>query len=208
MEDDYALTRERFKLQDVAANYEQRRFGTLKGRFLKYREETIVRSMLDHVGWGKKIIDMPCGTGRLSSVLKEHAGWLEGADLSEAMLNRSRTRTEYSNLRLCDIEKMPYEDAAFDVVVCFRFIHHLSKPDRLKVFAEVHRVTKRYLIFTFNSRHSLGYLVNGFLLKKGFYSETMREIRRELEEFFVVIRTSRVLPLVAGETIVFCEKRR
>jgi ubiquinone/menaquinone biosynthesis C-methylase UbiE len=206
MEEDYVSTRRRFKLQDVAENYEKRRFGTLKGRFLKSREETIVRAMLDTIGGKKKIIDIPCGTGRLSGVLKEYADWLAGADFSEAMLQQSRKRGEYSELRQCEIEKMPYPDAYFDVVVCFRFIHHLAKQDRLKVFAEVWRVTKGHFIFTFNSKHSVAY-VKSLILKNGYYSETMREIQGELEKLFFVRRISRVLPLVAGETVVLCEKR-
>jgi ubiquinone/menaquinone biosynthesis C-methylase UbiE len=206
MEEDYVSTRRRFRLQDVAENYENRRFGTWKGKFLKSREETIVRAMLDTIGGKKKMIDIPCGTGRFSGVLKEYADWLAGADFSEAMLQQSRKRGEYSELRQCEIEKMPYPDACFDVVVCFRFIHHLSKQDRLKVFAEVWRVTKGHFIFSFNSRHSLAY-VKGLILKKRYYSETMREIQSELEKFFLVRGISRVLPLVAGETVVFCEKR-
>jgi ubiquinone/menaquinone biosynthesis C-methylase UbiE len=207
MEEDYALTRKRFQLQDVADTYEKRRFGTLKGKFLRYREETIVRGILDQLGRGMRIIDVPCGTGRFSSVLKEYADSLVGADLSEAMIQQSKSRQQYLELRQCEIEKMPFPDDYFDVVVCFRLIHHLSKKDRLKVFSEICRVTKRYFIFSFNSKNSMAYVVNGLVFKKGFYSETIQEIRGELDKYFIVKGISRILPLVAGETIVFCEKK-
>jgi len=207
MKDYYALTRKRFQGEEVADGYERRRFGTLKGKFLKYREEKIVKHILDGIGRGMKIVDVPCGTGRFSLVLKEYAGFLAGADISKAMLQHSENKGQYSELHHCEIEHMPFGDNYFDVVVCFRLIHHLPTEDRLKAFAEIWRVTNKHFIFSFNSKNSVAYVVNNLILKKDFYSETIQNMRAELAKFFTIKATFRVLPLVAGETIVCCEKK-
>jgi ubiquinone/menaquinone biosynthesis C-methylase UbiE len=207
MNEYYALTKKRFQGETVAKGYEKRRFGTLKGKFLKYREERIVRGILDEVGCGLTIIDVPCGTGRFSWVLKEYSECLVGADLSDAMLTHSRAKGQYSELHHCEIESMPLRDEYCDVLVSFRFFHHLSAEDRAKAFAEINRVTKKYFIFSFNNKTSVAYVVNNLILKKPFYSETIEKMREELAKYFTVKKIFRVLPFIAGETIVFCEKK-
>jgi ubiquinone/menaquinone biosynthesis C-methylase UbiE len=207
MNEYYSATRKRFQGEEVAEGYEKRRYGTLKGKFLKYREEMIVRGILDDIGSGLRIIDVPCGTGRFSWVLREYSDYLVGADLSDAMLTHSKNKGQYSELHRCEIESMPFQDGYCDVLVSFRFFHHLAAEERAKAFAEIYRVTKKYFIFSFNSKDSVAYVVNNLILKKPFYSETIETIRGELARYFTVKGIFRVLPFIAGETIVFCEKK-
>ena len=207
MNEYYELTRKRFQQPGIAEIYEKSRFGTLKGKFLKYREENIARDILARAGRELKVLDVPCGTGRFGAVLKQYADVLIGADISKPMLESSRKRGQYSELRRCEIENMPFPNGYVDVLACFRLLHHLPSEDRARAFAEIHRVTKRYFIFTFNTKASIAHVINKIILRKSFYSETMKTMRQELENYFTVRQTFRILPFVAGETIVFCEKK-
>lgn len=91
------------------------------------------------------VLDAPVGTGRF---LAHYSGrTVLGADLSDAMLAVARERARgVPNLSLtlakASIDKLPTDDRAWDLVICWRLLH-LLPPDELgPAFAELARVTK------------------------------------------------------------------
>jgi len=66
---------------------------------------------------GTRVLDVGCGTGILSVL-----GSLRGADVtvidgSEAMLNVARQRLPACDVRLADLEALPFEASTFDAVL-------------------------------------------------------------------------------------------
>jgi ubiquinone/menaquinone biosynthesis C-methylase UbiE len=90
------------------------------------------------------VLDVGCGTGvfaaRVRSAFPQATIW--GVDLVAAMLSRGRSRRASSPGRVVlvqgDSERLPFPDAAFDVVTCSNSFHHY--PVQARAVAEMHRV--------------------------------------------------------------------
>jgi ubiquinone/menaquinone biosynthesis C-methylase UbiE len=109
---------------------------------------------------GDKVLDVGCGTGSLTLTAKSAAGpggAVYGIDASPGMIELARKKAERSGLdvgfELGLIEKIPFPEATFDVVVSRLMIHHLPDDLKRKGFAEIFRVLKpggRLLVAEFN----------------------------------------------------------
>ncbi|NUR99795.1 MAG: methyltransferase domain-containing protein [Kribbellaceae bacterium] len=91
---------------------------------------------------GRRILDVGCGSGPLSAALRDRGAIVSGLDLSASMLELARRRLgDDVDLRVADLAKpLPYDDAAFDDVVCSLALHNLK--DWTEPLAELHRVLK------------------------------------------------------------------
>ncbi|MFD8737937.1 class I SAM-dependent methyltransferase [Streptomyces sp. NPDC059618] len=108
-----------------------------------------VEAILDAVDLcpGAKVLDLACGTGfaaRAAAARVGPAGRVSGADVNAGMIG---VAAEHAPRMYPDIEftvasadTLPYEDAAFDAVVCQQGVQFF--PDLGTAFAEVARVTR------------------------------------------------------------------
>jgi SAM-dependent methyltransferase len=88
---------------------------------------------------GGDVLDMACGTGRLTRVLAADAAAVWGIDLSLEMLRRAR-RDRYDNVVVArmNAEDLCFEDEAFEGVACGWALHLFA--DIPTTVAEIHRV--------------------------------------------------------------------
>ena len=109
---------------------------------------------------GSRILDLPCGTGRLIPLVLELGHRYSGADVSEHMVNAARLKlvelqgpTEpepEADLRVEDIMQMSYPDNAFDAVIVNRLFHHYRQAKtRRSAFRELNRVCSGPIIVFF-----------------------------------------------------------
>lgn len=81
-----------------------------------------------------RVLDLGCGTGALAERLLDAIPGcsLTGADLSPRMVEVARVRLAgRADVLLGDAERLPFHDAAFDVVVCNDSFHHYPDPERV-----------------------------------------------------------------------------
>lgn len=103
-----------------------------------------------HLKEGDVVLDAGCGSGEFG-VMKVHGGpaaKIVGVDISAESLNRNLVVDERI---VADLEQIPYQDNAFDLVVCETVCEHLEHPQ--KVFSEFSRVLKKggyVIIRTYN----------------------------------------------------------
>jgi SAM-dependent methyltransferase len=90
------------------------------------------RPVLDlaRVGAATRLLDAGCGTGGASVMAQERGAIVSGCDISEAMLGIARERLPEADLRLGDLEKLPFEDARFDAVVAINSLQFAPDPAR------------------------------------------------------------------------------
>lgn len=104
------------------------------------------------------ILDLPCGHGRLSGLLKGHCRELIEADWSYTMVSlnaRDHGHEGRSYFRASALE-IPLPDRSVDVVVSFRLSHHLESQElRERHLRELFRVARKAVIVTWFSATSL-----------------------------------------------------
>ena len=80
---------------------------------------------------GRRVLDAGCGTGYGTMMLAAAAArTATGVDISEAAVGSAReTLGDAGELHVADIAALPFEDASFDLVVCFEAIEHVPDPE-------------------------------------------------------------------------------
>ncbi len=112
---------------------------------------------------GDTVLDVGCGTGNLTLTAKSYvgkAGFVYGLDASPEMIDEAQRKAKRYSYDRSDvifevglIEKLPYPDATFDIVISRLVIHHLPDDLKRQGFAEIFRVLKpgrRIFIADFN----------------------------------------------------------
>lgn len=125
-----------YRRPEIAAGYDQQRFGGTSGAYVNSRELGVVDRLLPSSG---VMADVGCGTGRLLPVLRGKARLPIGLDTSLPML-RQAARTGVHQLVEADGFALPLADSACDAVACLRVLFHL--PDAAPLLRELRRVTR------------------------------------------------------------------
>jgi SAM-dependent methyltransferase len=68
---------------------------------------------------GQLVLDVGCGAGAFVRLVADRGARAFGLDASEALLDVARTRVPEAELRLGDMEALPYDDDTFDLVCGF-----------------------------------------------------------------------------------------
>jgi len=107
-----------------------------------------------------RILDVPCGGGRVTIHLAKNGYSLSSADLSDSMIQITRETVAKNKFNIGvekqDIEKLSYPDRAFDTVISFRLFHHFPAPDiRQRAVTELCRVARKYVALSYFSPASV-----------------------------------------------------
>ncbi len=92
------------------------------------------------------LLDMACGTGwavRYAADSTQGHGEFYGIDYSAKMIDQAKINlAPYPNAHFykASVEKLPFENDFFDVIICSNAYHHFAEPD--KAVKEAYRVLK------------------------------------------------------------------
>ena len=106
----------------------------------------------------RRVLDVGCGTGRMTDVLASNGADVVGLDLDAAMLTVAARRTP-APLILGDAAALPIRDASFDLTVAMTLCEFVA--DVGAVFAELGRVTRpggRFVVGSLNRSSPWGWL--------------------------------------------------
>ena len=148
---------ERYQSSTGAAAYRRKYERSWTRRLSNRRELAMVDRALDLAGTSGRVLDCPCGAGRLTLTLLLYADHVTCADISEAMiLEAQATLSPFEQMgrvafAVAPANALPFEDNAFDTAVCHRLIHHMAeREERAAVLAEMARVAERRVILSFS----------------------------------------------------------
>lgn len=97
---------------------------------------------------GKRILDVGCGTGSLSSMVKQMypTADIVGLDGDPQILETARSKAKNHGLEirfeLGMSFDLPYPAASFDVVLTSFMLHHLDRDDKQKTIMDAYRVLR------------------------------------------------------------------
>ena len=96
------------------------------------QQAPVYEQALRHVGIepGDRVLDLGCGTGVFLRMCADRGALVAGLDASERLLAVARRRVPEADLRVADLQTLPYDDDNFDLVTGFRsfFFARTSSP--------------------------------------------------------------------------------
>lgn len=154
---------------------------------------------------GGKVLDLGCGLGEFSDILKEIGFQVVCADGSEKYIKSVQQREYKCHKVDLEYQRLPFKDKEFDAVVSLEVVEHLWNTDHY--LAEIVRILKTHgcAIFTTVNYNCWNYRIQHLLgnfekftyrsRHKKFY--TLKSFKEELKRYFKVEKTlgSVYLPL-------------
>jgi len=89
-------------------------------------------------GW--RVLDLGCGAGAFLRLAADRAGKPSGLDASEALIGFARARLPEADLRVGEMEELPWDDDSFDLVTGFNSFFFAN--DMVGALREAGRVAK------------------------------------------------------------------
>lgn len=89
---------------------------------------------------GKRVLDIGCGAGAFLGLVAARGGDPHGIDASEALVAFARTRLPGADLRVGEMEDLPWDDDTFDLVTGFNSFFFAN--DMVAALREAGRVAK------------------------------------------------------------------
>jgi len=141
------------------------------------REVRCILRALQDLPRGARVLDLPCGAGRLLPDLVRRGFVVTEADASPHMIEQSQTFAAERGMYLADerfvvtsVFRTPFDDGLFDAVVCNRLLHRFYEPRlRRDALAELRRIARGPIVVSFFSSLTLNggvfHVRNRFRLK-------------------------------------------
>jgi len=165
--DSWGQTREQLTSESYQQNYQEvqdARDYNLKYRkyFLKRlstkREYQLLNQLLSRQEHCATMLDLPCGGGRLSPQLAPFTDLLIEADIAVGQILFGKANSHVPTRRIwmtASAFHIPFQNSSIDAIVCVRLCHHLpASAERERLFCELLRVTRKFVIMSFFDYHS------------------------------------------------------
>jgi len=157
-----------------AKDYDQKRFEGEKGEFLSRTDNAIIRE-LTRITNTSLCLDMPVGSGRVSTYLRDEPINIIGCDYTKEMLSVTKQRSDANGQIVvqADAAKLPFKSNSLELIICLNFFHLFPAPFRGIFSAELDRVIKP----------------GGFLLcsfTNGWYGGGLSWMRKSLSDLKVI----------------------
>jgi SAM-dependent methyltransferase/uncharacterized protein YbaR (Trm112 family) len=141
--------------------YERRLLRRISTR----REYRLIGRHLRRVGHSRVILELPCGGGRMTPAFSDATDFVIEADIAIGQIAYGRKNSRVAKPRAwmtASAFHIPLRDNSVDGTVCIRLAHHLpTDAEQERLFRELLRVSRRFVIVTYFDHHSLKNLTHG-----------------------------------------------
>ncbi|HZN58280.1 MAG TPA: class I SAM-dependent methyltransferase [Planctomycetota bacterium] len=200
---------------EKAASYNVKYERELHKRISDWREKRILEGLLARAGQCARVLDVPCGAGRLSGIIARHAEKLYEVDYSREMLHLCRSNaTAYRPfIAAASAFQLPFPDGAFDLAVSIRLSHHIpTREARHDHLREVLRVARRFALVTYFGEESMKNRLRNLYRRLGGKKRAKWTLgRREVEALaaaagFRVVRVKSISSFFSGHFFTLLER--
>ncbi len=212
------IIKQYYQNKTVARGYDRARFSGAVGRTFDRIEKralaSVVRAVTRDIP-NPIVLDIPCGTGRITELLLSQGLTVIGGDISHEMIEVAKEKCarfeSHVSWQQLDLDELALETNSIDIATCIRLFHHLDTMARARILGELARVTRRYVVVNVSFSSPIYRLRRRVkrILRQGVSttSSTWAEIQRECAEAGLRISSRRfVMPLVSEDVILVLEK--
>jgi ubiquinone/menaquinone biosynthesis C-methylase UbiE len=172
------------------------RIAPIYGLFFNYQQKHYkdilnkIQGEIDFKEYGS-IIDFGCGTGALCSALDNKGLDVTGVDSASQMLKVAIRKTRGTDIKYHQgsiLEKLPFDDNSFDIVIASYVAHGLKRAERVKMYKEMSRLSRSLVILhDYNMDRSL---LTDFVewLERGDYFNFIKTVVEELRDNFTDVK--------------------
>jgi SAM-dependent methyltransferase len=89
---------------------------------------------------GTKVLDVGCGAGLACQIAQERGARMSGLDAAHSLIEIARSRCPGADMRVGEMEELPFQDHAFDVTTGFNSFQYAADP--VRALTEARRVVK------------------------------------------------------------------
>lgn len=203
----YVTWRDRYASEpERCRRYEQVRRRSPTRRLSGHLDGRMVLRALADLPAGARVLDLPCGGGRISRALRAAGLRAVAADFSPFMLSESAASAP-ERVR-ADALRLPFRSGAFDAAVCFRFMQAVPRELRVRTLAELGRVGG-VVVASYASVYSLR-AIRRFLTGRSPQRNRLSEpqVRSEVEAAGLVARAFHYKARLLYEDLVVVATRR
>ncbi len=146
--DRYRRWRDRYAREaDRCVNYERVRNGSILKRLSGSFDGRMVRRALRGIPPGSRVLDIPCGGGRIHRAIRPLGLSIVAADYSIWMLRVLEAHPDSARRRVrADALRLPFRADAFEASICFRFMQAVPRELRVRALAELGRISRRVIV--------------------------------------------------------------
>jgi ubiquinone/menaquinone biosynthesis C-methylase UbiE len=190
----------------VAQHYDKLRFSNLLGQLVDRLEKDAILELIPNQVKTKLVIDIPCGTGRMTEMLANGDRYVVGVDVSKSMLLVAKSRLKGNanvDLVLCDAEQLPFKDNVSNLILSVRLMGHVPPSVRAKIISEFSRVTKGCVIIAFYTPLSIMGIIKRirrYAKKNLWFPVTHMRVRNEIKNSGLHIQKTRYPLSCVAET--------
>jgi len=137
----------------LGTEYHNYRLNSSENFWNKHIEIPAMKSILKNMVKNKKVLDLGCGSGIFTKMLKEWGSNIIGLDLSKTMIDIARNENPEIKFYVGNAGNTPFVDLRFDIVSSSLVAHYFKNLNPL--FREVRRILKNNGYFVFSIQHPI-----------------------------------------------------
>ena len=140
MKDNKRIKKERKYWDKFSSKFDKR-----KRKEWKVYESLLFNKIADNLDKGNTVLEIACGTGRVTLEISKQANKVYAIDISSQMIDVARKNIkekEINNIELSveDAYNLPFDNEMFDTVICINSLHNMIYPEN--ALSEIKRVLK------------------------------------------------------------------
>jgi len=137
----------------VAERYDRERFTSLTGRAFDALEKAYIAKAFARFPRTSRIVDVPCGTGRIAEVLLDMGFQVDGVDISQPMLYVAQRKLARFGDRfrsvVADVREYGRSmQKRFDVALCARVLMHFPLEEQIEFLRSVALLARKGVVLT------------------------------------------------------------
>lgn len=146
--------------------------------YMKKHWKPLIERMIEKYCKDKTVLDLGCGTGIYTTIIKKYARNVVGVDLSKRWLNYLKNKKTISNVIRADAHNISFKDESFDAIVTIGLFEYINREIVIK---EMNRILKPdgFCIVSvpnkYSARRMVGKLIYNVFRKKYYLNEPPKE---------------------------------